>query len=210
MKSFIVELWSEIFRVLGRISPFQVVNILTRGRAQSRYFIDGWVFGHSLLSITLLFVCSLPNLHCLETIAIFYGGTRVFEVVIYQINLLLFDEYRARKAGKPYAVRGARRLVILLLHNYVEIIFWFALFYRNMNWAFETGGITLDSFLMSLNFSFVTMTTFGHSTIFPKEALGYNLTLIQSAIGLFMALLILGRFISLLPKPETLDEIETQ
>ena len=52
------------------------------------------------------------------------------------------------------------------------------------------------------------MTTFGYSTIFPKEPLGDILTLMQSVIGLFMALLILARFISLIPTPETLDEFE--
>jgi len=98
--------------------------------------------------------------------------------------------------------------VILLLHNYGEIIFWFALFYRNIDRAFETGGVSLNSFLVSLNFSFVTMTTFGHTTISPTETVGDILVFLQSVIGLFMALLILARFISLIPIPKTLDEFE--
>jgi len=210
MKSFIVERWSKVFSILRWISPFQIIRILIPATKGSYRFVDGWVLGNLLLSIVLLLMCSAPDLHWGEAIAIGYGGIRVFEVFIYQINVLLFDEYRARKAGKSYALRGFRRLVILLLHNYVEIIFWFALFYRNLGWAFETGQTTLDSFLVSLNFSFVTMTTFGYSTIFPKETLGDILTLIQSVIGLFMALLILARFISLIPTPETLDEFEKQ
>jgi hypothetical protein len=171
-------------------------------------FVDGWVLGNLLLSIVLSLICSALSLCWWEAIAIGYGGIRVFEVFIYQINVLLFDEYRARKAGKTYALRGFRRIVILLLHNYVEIIFWFTLFYRNIGWAFETGGVSLDSFFVSLNFSFVTMTTFGHTAIFPTETLGDILIFIQSVIGLFMALLILARFISLIPTPETLDEFE--
>lgn len=98
--------------------------------------------------------------------------------------------------------------MILLLHSYVEIIFWFALFYRNIDWAFETGGVALNSFFASLNLSFVTMTTFGYTAISPKETLGDVLIIIQSIIGLFMTLLILARFISLLPSPETMDEFE--
>ena len=208
MKSFIVEAWSKVFSILRWISPFQIIRILIPATRGSYRFVDGWVLGNLLLSIVLFLICSAPSLRWWEAIAIGYGGLRVSEVFIYQINVLLFDEYRARKAGKTYALRGFRRLVILLLHNYVEIIFWFALFYRNLDWAFETGKITLDSFLGSLNFSFVTMTTFGYSTIFPKETLGGILTLIQSVIGLFMALLILARFISLIPTPQTLDEFE--
>lgn len=210
MKSFIVEMWFRIFNILRRISPFHIIRILipsTKGSYRF-VFVDGWVLGNLLLSIVLLSICLAPNLRWWEAIAIGYGGIRVFEVFIYQINVLLFDEYRAKKEGKTFAFRGFRRLVILLLHNYVEIIFWFALFYRNLGWAFETGELTLDSFLASLNFSFVKMTTFGYSTIFPKETLGEILTLIQSVIGLFMALLILARFISLIPSSQTLDEFE--
>jgi hypothetical protein len=199
MKSFIVESWSKVFSILRWISPFQIIRILIPATRGSYRFVDGWVLGNLVLSIVLLLICSALSLRWWEAIAIGYGGIRVFEVFIYQINVLLFDEY---------ALRGFRRIVILLLHNYVEIIFWFALIYRNIGWAFETGGVSLDSFLVSLNFSFVTMTTFGHTAISPRETLGDILIFIQSVIGLFMALLILARFISLIPTPDTLDEFE--
>lgn len=208
MKSFIVETWSKIFSILRWISPFQVIRTLVPVTKGNYLFVDGWVLGNLLLSIGLLLICSAPNLRWWEAIAIGYGGIRVFEVFVYQINVLLFDEYRARKAEKTYAVRGFRRIMVLLLHNYVEIIFWFALFYRNIDWAFETGGVVLDSFFVSLNFSFVTMTTFGHTIISPTETVGGILVFLQSIIGLFMALLILARFISLIPTPETMDEFE--
>ena len=202
-------MWSIIFNILKWISPFQLIRTLIPATRKNYSFVDSWVFGHLLLSIVLLLVCSAPCLRWWEFIAIIYGGLRVFEVIIYQINVLLFDEYRAKKTGKSYALRGFRRLVVLLLHNYAEIIFWFALFYRNLEWAFETGKTSLNLFFTSLNFSFVTMSTFGYSTIAPKEILGEFLILIQSIIGLFIALLILARFISLIPTPQTMDEFES-
>ena len=208
MNSFIVELWSKVFSILRWISPFQIIRILVPPVKKSYLFVDVWVLGNLILSIVLLLICSAPNILWWEAIAIGWAIIRVVEVFIYQINVLLFDEYRARKAGKTYALRGFRRIVILLLHNYVEIIFWFAIFYRNLGWAFETGKISLNSFFVSLSFSFTTMTTFGYSTIFPKETLGNILVLIQSVIGLLMVLLILARFITLIPTPETLDEFE--
>ena len=208
MKSFVVELWSRIFNILRWISPFQVIRTLIPAIRGSYGFVDGWVLGNLVLSIVLLLVCSAPSIRWGEAIAIGYGGIRVFEVFVYLINVLLFDKEREKKAGKTYALHDFRRLVLLSLHNYAEIIFWFALFYRNLGWAFETGKITLNSFLTSLNFSFLTMTTFGYSTIFPKETLGEILTLTQSIIGLFMALLILARFISLIPTPQTMDEFD--
>ena len=210
MKSFIVELWSYIFSKLRKLSLFNIIRILFPYTEGSYCFVDGYVLGNLLLSIVLFYICSALNLHYWEAIFLFYGGIRVFEVFIYQINVLLFDEYRAKKAGKTYVLGGFRRLVILLLLNYVEIIFWFALFYRNFIWAFETAKINLNSVLVYINFSFTTMTTFGYSTMLPKHNSGYILILIQSVIGLFMALLILARFISLIPMPKTLDKFEKQ
>ena len=120
MKSFIVELWSKIFSIL-RLSPFQVIRTLIPAIKGSYRFVDGWVLGNLLLSVALLSICSVPNLRWWEAIAIGYGGIRVFEVFIYQINVLLFDEYRARKAGETYALRGFRRIVILLLPKFQSI-----------------------------------------------------------------------------------------
>jgi hypothetical protein len=137
-----------------------------------------------------------------------YAGIRIFEIAIYQINVLLFDEYRAEKASQKYAVGGFRRIVLLLLHNYIEVLCWFALFYRNLSFLFDSKHILLDSLGGSLYFSLVTMSTLGYGDITPKERGGLFLVFTQISIGIFMALLILARFISLLPKPKTLDEFE--
>ena len=208
MKSFIVEIWSIIFDGLRSISPFQMIRVLIPSIRGSYRFVDGWVLGNFILSIFLFFICSAPDLQWWESIAFGYGVIRIFEIFIYQINVLLFDEYRVKKAGGTYTLRGYRRIVILLLHNYIEIIFWFALFYRNIGYLFETGGVDFNQIIVSLNFSFVTMTTFGNTVISPKDNLGISITFIQSIIGLVMALLILSRFISLIPTPGTSDEFE--
>lgn len=205
--TFIVEIWSKIFSILRRISPFQIISATNPSMITHR-FIDGWVLGNLILSILLFLICSAPYLRWWEAVAILWGLIRVFEVFIYQINVMLFDEYRKRKAGEPYAIQSYRRIVILLLHNYIEIIFWFALIYRNIGYAFETGGADLNQILVSLNFSFFTMTTFGITSISPKDNFGIIINLLQSIIGLVMALLILSRFISLIPAPETLDKFE--
>ena len=225
MKSFIVERWSNVFSILEKLSPFWLVRKVAGKKfpdvVESYGFVELWLLGHLLLSIVLLSICSALNLHWGEAIAtgaVIYGGLRVVEVIVYLINVVLFNEYRKRKEEcrqkkegityVPYALRSYRRIVILLLHNYAEIIVWFALFYRNLDWAYQTYGTSLDSFFAALNFSFVTMTNFGYTTIYPKETLGEVFVFIQSAIGLFMVLLIIARFVSLIPKPKTLDEFE--
>jgi len=58
-----------------------------------------------------------------------YGFFRTCEIVIYQANVMLFDEFRANKAGQEYFLDGYRRIVLLFIHNYFEIIFWLACAY---------------------------------------------------------------------------------
>lgn len=203
LESSIVEFWLRIFSFLKSITLYHIlkrkVPSIENADNTDRY-VSGWM----LLSIASLAVCSAPNLQWWELIILFWGAWRVFAIITIQINLLLFDEYREMKAGRPYRIRGFRRLIILLLQNYAEVIFWFAVLYRNMNWALATSGVNVDSFLVSLNLSFVTMTSFGQSSVFPKEGTpAWILMLVQSAIGIFMALLVLSRFVSLIPKPKS-------
>lgn len=208
MKSFIVEFWSRVFNGLRWVSPFQLIRALSSRTRKNYGFVDIWVLGNFVFSLVCLTALSAPYLRWWEIVILFYAGIRIFEVVIYQINVLLFDEYRAKKASKEYAVRGFRRVVLLLLHNYTEILFWFALFYRNFGFLFDSKNIPLDSLGGSLYFSVVTMSTLGYGDIIPKETAGLFLIFTQTSIGIFMALLILARFISLLPTPKTLDEFE--
>jgi hypothetical protein len=171
-------------------------------------FVDMWVLGNLVFSLVCLSVSSVPQIQWWEIILLSYAGIQIFEIVIYQINVLLFDQRRAEKAGKKYALGGYRRIVILLLHNYVEILFWFALFYRNFDFLFDSKYISLNSFSGSSYFSLATMSTLGYGDIIPTNTTGAILCFFQTSIGILMALLIIARFISLLPRPKTLDEYE--
>jgi len=161
-----------------------------------------------VFSVLCLSLSSNTKIQWWEVLLLSYAGIRVFEVVIYQVNVLLFDPYRAEKRGAKYDLGGYRRIVICLIHNYLEILFWFALYYRNFFCSFKTKGITLNAFSGSLYFSLVTMSTLGYGDITPKNIFGIILCSVQTLVGIFMALLILGRFISLLPRPGMLDKYE--
>jgi len=195
----------KIFSELQKRSLFAVVEKQVPIQF-NLWMVEGWAVGHFILSVLALF--ALPILATSSAIVFiaFYGALRVFEVVIYQINVLFFEWYRKFKKKKHHEARGYLRLILLLLHNYVEIIFWFAFFYLNVPWIFETEA--LNSPLVSLSFSFYTMTTFGYSIFSPSSSAGYVLTLIQSVIGLFITLMIISRFISYLPKYKTTDRVE--
>jgi hypothetical protein len=108
----------------------------------------------------------------------------------------------------PHTIRGNVRMVVLILHNYAELIFWFALFYHYWSWAFFSQTESLNSLLTLLAFSFNKMTSFGSSTVIAYATSGRILVFIQSIIGLLMALMILSRFIGFLPWSKSMDEIE--
>jgi hypothetical protein len=209
-RGIIYDVCSGTFYILGFISIFKFFRVLFPRIGARTIFVDMYVLLNLLIPLILLLTYSVPWLCRWEKIAILYGGFRVFEMIVYQVNVLMFNEYRARKKGdNNYALRGYHRMLTLLVLNYVEIIFWFALFYRNYNFAFNTtGGPDPNSLFIYLNYSFVTLTTFGYSTIYPKEMTGYVLVLLQSIIGLFMTLMIFARFISLLFTPKTVDKFE--
>lgn len=210
MNSFIVEFWSQVFSLLGRLSVFGLVRTALPGSLSAR-FVDAWVLGHLLLALlAVVFVSHFPK-HWISLALVTYGVARVFEITVYQTNVLLFDEYRARKNGKDYAIEGYRRIVLLLLHNYVEIILWLAgaytAFADQFNHKWQEGAGTALGGIYS---SFITMTTFGEFDLTPKSEIAALILLFHSAVGLFMTLLSLARFISLIPAPKSRDTLEQE
>jgi hypothetical protein len=204
MKHFLFGYYSWFFERLKWISLCRVIQEIIPDLKDDKRFVDIWVFGNVLLAIFL--VITSPTSY----FPLIYGGFRLFEVMIVQINLLLFDQYRANKNKRPYLITSFRRTVLLLMHNYLEIIVWFALIYRHFQYVFgiKTLTLTLDSFWGSFYFSLVTMTTLGYGDITPKNTTGAIIVIIQTLIGIFMTLLLLARFVASLPRTESMDELE--
>ncbi|RUO38605.1 hypothetical protein CWE13_02870 [Aliidiomarina shirensis] len=207
-KTFILDFWASIFKVLGKISFFNLVRFIFPG-TKTGVFSEAWALGHVFLSIlSVPAVLYIQNYYVGLFIAV-YALLRVFEVVVYQTNVLLFDEYRATKAGKEYALHGYRRMVVLLMQNYFEIIFWFAAQYIFFNglFSFSVAG-SHESVFGAIYTSFVVMTSFGYYNVTPLGVLAYSLVIGQAMIGLFMTLLSLARFIGLIPTPKSRDITE--
>ena len=143
--------------------------------------------------------------------ATYYGIYRIYEIFVYQVNVLLFDEYRARKAGREYAVRGYRRIVILLMHNYMEIVCWFGLAYMLF---YRMGLVTLDvtsgppNFVRVFRESLLLMFSFNPDKYQTNTDFSAFIFSVQAVIGLFMTIMVLARFLSVLPPPATKDEFE--
>ena len=113
MPSFIVEFWSSIFGILAKVSVFTLVRKLFPSAITAR-FVDFWVLSHLVLSIVAVVVAVYSPYPVIGCLFMGYGFLRTFEIVVYQTNVLLFDEYRVVKAGGEYRLEGYRRIVLLL------------------------------------------------------------------------------------------------
>lgn len=204
MDSIIVKFWEKVFDILKHISLF---NLIKRIFPKLRYkFVDYWVISNFLLSIIYIFLVKYTDRTIVLYILFFYGALRIFEILVYQINVLLFDENKAKKQNKEYALKSYRRTVILLLNNFIEIIIWYAASYGFLSSQFMNVGT--ESIAQLIYTSFSVMTGFGNASIEPASNFGIYLIWGESFAGLFMTLISLARFIGLLPAPKSMDDEE--
>lgn len=215
-KSFIVAGWARVFQLLGCLSFFWVIRRLLPRVTRSYVFVEIWVLLWGAIAVGSLLILGLwksrPDF--LIVILGIIGGLRAAEIVIYQINVVLLDEWRSKRAPNrpPYAVRSYRRLVILTLHNYIEILIWFATFYLVEATRFHAApdGLSLHSLSGAVYHSMLTMTTLGYGDIYPRtgEWLAASLATAQALIGVLLAVVVFARFIALMPRPLSMDEDE--
>lgn len=205
-KGFIVEYCSMIFGFLGKISVFSVIR---RFRKTMTYtFVDAWVLGNFFAAIllTLLGYYLGDNVSWLMYLTVGYAILRVFEIIIYQINMLLFDPYRTLKKGKEYIIKSPTRTVILLLHNYIEVMFWYAAMIIALQ---QLNGITLvATYTQYIQSCILCIATFNGDLIqnIVGELPGLSdIIFLQVITGVIMTLISLARFIGILPSVVSIE-----
>lgn len=206
MNSFTVQFWKHIFGALRWISVFHIIRNRFP-KIKSAGSVDSWVMANFLLSfLALVIVVNSSSIWLIGAI-IMWGVIRVIEIVVYQVNVLLFDPYKKMNL-QAYALRGYRRLLILVIQNYLEIALWFGSFYVLFRNYFVDNHGVLKSAVGGFYYSIVTMTTLGYGEVTPSSDWTRFLVTVQVIIGVFMVAVIVARFISFLPRPNTLDDSE--
>jgi hypothetical protein len=203
-------MWAAIF---GLLAQFSLLTQLRRAipwlaaPARTYLVVEVWVIGHSLMACAAAIFASATPHSWLHNAMLVYGALRVFEIVVTQINVLLFDEWRARRAGKSYALRGYRRILILLAHNYAEVVFWFALALLSFN---DRTWLELDdpSVTTTLRSTLLAMVAFSTEGIRPIERAAATLLSVQALVGVLMTILTLARFLALMPTPASQEPTE--
>lgn len=207
-KSFIVEFWESIFRKLSKISIFAIIrkiDMVNRHGVhifKSYRFVDMWVISNlfvSIISTIFLYYLDIKYKIVFHIISV-YSIERIFEIIVYQVNVLLFDPYRKSKEGSNYKIYSVTRMVISLLQNYVEIIFWYCTIIITTIKLFSVLTISLGDIIIS---SVLCMTTYNMDIINKvNDSTGSiisNIVFFEVICGFLMTLISLSRFIGLLP-----------
>jgi len=205
-KSFLFPAYERSFAALRKLSMF---TLLRQFVPDDHYhaFVDVYLLAHFSLAVLSLVLLPPGRLCVLTAVLILYGAFRCFELTVLHVNQLLFDEYRVLLSKLPVDPLNYRRLVLTILHNYVELLFWFAFFYRHLAREFTQTSV-VSSISGSLYFSVVTMATVGYGDITPTEWLGRVLVIAQVALGLFLVIAVLARWVSIMrdiQRPDKLD-----
>jgi potassium channel LctB len=121
---------------------------------------------------------------------------RILDIIQITGNISLFD--RLKINWRYYYIENTVRTILLSLVNYLEFILCFGFIYCV---AGRGGGLLLfpESPFDGYYFSGATQLTIGYGDISPHGWIKY-LALFQGFLGFLYAILILGRFIALLPE----------
>ncbi len=121
---------------------------------------------------------------------------RIADIIQITGNHSLFDRLKFR--WRHYIIENAVRTILLSLINYVELIVCFGYIYCVIGRNDDLLRFK-DSPFDGYYFSGATQLTIGYGDITPSGPVKY-LALFQGFIGFIFTILILGRFISLLPE----------
>ncbi|AQR95605.1 hypothetical protein [Clostridium saccharoperbutylacetonicum] len=226
----IVCCWDVITKIFSYISILEIVIQIYKYRIgyypekkkqipdKMYKFIEWWVVAHSFLALTaslLIFYNFTGSEIILIYTILFYGFWRVFEIIIKQIRVILFDTIGVN----AIKLKGARRSIILLIHNIFEMICWFAssfmgiiLLYKNTSpqQGFEKLS-EVYSWIDFISCSTLQMTVYsdGYTSIkdiIPKQNLLVKITIGEIIIGFIIIVVAIARFLSVLPDVQLIDE----
>jgi hypothetical protein len=116
---------------------------------------------------------------------------RIIEIIIYQFHAIL--------VSSEETVRDKGRIILLLIFNYVEIIFWYAFFYKISYSFFKAESQSfINDIPHSLYYSVVTITSLGDGGVKSNSLTVMFLIASEALIGLYITVIVIASFISVL------------
>lgn len=206
-QGFIVEFWAKVFEILNEKSVFNLVKIIVRFiinnfnlKFNAYIFSEIWVIFNLILSfISIRIMYNSNNKLVIKSLTL-YGVIRVGEIIVYQINVILFDQYRS---GKKYKISSYTRSTILLIHNFIEIIFWYSSLVIFMLKMENLLNPIKYSLLYYVKMNILCLFTFNLDYIVnmvsKSSNLLHNIAFFEVITGLLLTLIVLAHTVGKLP-----------
>lgn len=173
-------------------------------------FPEVWAVSNTLLAVILVYLIPVINCKWLLIVFVVYAILRIMEMFVYQINVLLFHRLanvfqdinkkasasESDSSTESYHIKSSTRTVILLLLNMYEYIVQFAVIFAATESLAASECVhigILGSFQLFMNVSSLDLTA-NHSDIL------FTAVYIETVIGIFVNIICLARFISILPE----------
>lgn len=204
----------ELDALIKQLKP-EDIECIKEYRKNKYLFIENWtrfcLLSSIVCSLFVFYIGKAEWKYALIAIAI-VGLLRVFEIVIRQIRVILFDTI-----GKhAVSLKSSRRSVILLIYNIVEMIFWFSSSFM-VTYLTATGNGIENHLSEKFNYGqFVTCSTLqfltygdGYTVIgqnVVQNEILLNITFIEIIVGFIIVLVAFARLFGVLPGVAVQDE----
>ncbi len=189
---FIYRFWYNVFIKIEYFLPFSIFRKFIFRKTEA--FSDKWVVANTGLSFISLLVSHYFEENLFIKILLLYGALRIFEIIIYQINVLLFHPYKALFVDKKleYRIQNPYRSVVLLGHNFLEVIFWFTVTTN----VFQENNTRL---ILNLMDNTIRIFTFNYEKVSTGASILQLICFVEVICGILLTVISLAKFIGELP-----------
>lgn len=189
---FIYKFWYCVFNLIENILPFRLMKKCIF--KNTKEFSDKWVLLNLILSFITMISMHNGWFQQITKIIMFYSFVRILEIMIYQINVLLFHPYKALEVEKKkhYRVQNPYRSVVLLIHNLFEVVFWFT----SMTSCLYP---TTDPLIIKMMDHTIRIFTFTYENVSTEGHLLQQIFFVEVLCGLILTIISVAKFIGELP-----------
>jgi hypothetical protein len=184
---------SEVDQPAARES-FMIENMRHRSNAVDFYILS-WIAFQFIMLVLLKMIGSYWVVAAIRALVL----VRVIDIAQANINMNIFD--RLRYGETSHITVSVTRNIVLAALTFVELILSFGLIYATMPENLLGAAGRFDA----IYFSMITQLTIGYGDIRPLHAARW-IASAQGLVGFGFSLLIIGRFVSLIPPVRTIDD----
>lgn len=200
----VLQILLGLIKAIDAITPYGLLRSLNI--ISSYRHVEMWVIAWVTIVVAASVLISYNFLSPLYVnIVCAFGTLRVIEIIMTQCKtVFLIPDGSGRS---PHSIYSLRRTLVLSMINYFEIVLWFAIYHAILvaNGSLSIASETLLSYMLLLRESLIEMVGNSSGLVSATDYYGWLILVAQPIIGFFMVSIVIGRFISFLPKPTTSD-----